>query len=256
MELATRSVSFSFNDTIYRQEDGISMGSPLGPILANIFVGFYEKLLFDTFPNPYIHLRYADDTFDCFSSCNKALSFFQLLNDLHPSLTFTMDEEKNNPLPFLDVLVKRCSFAFVTSIYRKPTFTGLYLSWDAFTPKSWKVNLIKCLTFRALKICSDYRIKSEFEQIKNLFLGNGYPEEVIVDTMNKTINKFRNNIVPFGPPKSPVYVRRLWIESPSQLIADKVSSSVIYCFNAAMVRTIFTTQAALRSTHKDVIPIF
>ena len=88
-----------------------------------------------------------------------------------------MDEEKDKQLPFLDVLVERRSFTFVTSIYRKPTFTGLYLSWDAFAPKSRKVNLIKCLTFRALKIRSDNRIKSEFEQNKNLFLGNGHHEQ-------------------------------------------------------------------------------
>ena len=141
-----------------------------------------------------------DDTFACFISRNEALSFFQRLNDLHTSLTFTMDEEKDNQLPFLDLLVKRRSFAFVTSIYRKSKFTGFFLSWDAFAPKSRKVNLIKCLTFRALKICSVNRIKSEFEQIKKLFLGNGYPKVDIVDSMNKTVDKFRNNIVPFGPP--------------------------------------------------------
>ena len=83
-------------------------------------------------------------------------------------------------------------------------FTGLYLSSDAFAPKSRKINQFKCFTFRALKICSDNRIKSEFEQIKNLFLGNGYPEEVIVD---KTVDKFRNNVVRFGP-------RIPWIGSP------------------------------------------
>ena len=110
-----------------------------------------------------------------------------------------MDEEKDNKLPFLDILVEHRSFAFVSCIYRKPTFTGWYLSWDAFVPKSRKVNLIKCLTFRALKICSDSRTKNELEQIKNLFLGNSYPEEVIVDTINKTVNKFRNNIRPFWP---------------------------------------------------------
>ena len=43
--------------------------------------------------------------------------------------------------------------------------------------------------------------------MKNLFLSNGYPEKVIVDTMNKTVDKFRNNIMTFGPPKCPVYVR-------------------------------------------------
>ena len=51
-------------------------------------------------------------------------------------------------------------------------------SQEPFQSKSKMVNLIKSLTFRALKICSDNRIKSEFEQMKNLFLSNGYLEEV------------------------------------------------------------------------------
>ena len=162
MELGTQSVSVCLNDSMYRQVDGISMSYPLGPILANIFIGFYEKLLFDRFPKSYIYLRYVDDTFDCFCSHNDALSFFQHLNDLHPSLTFTMDEKKVIKLPFLDVLVERRSFAFVTSIYRKPTFTGLYLSWDAFALKFRNVNLNKCITFRAFMIFSDNKIKSGF----------------------------------------------------------------------------------------------
>ena len=163
-ELASKTVFFSFNDTMYRQVDGISMDSTLGRILTNIFIGFNKtKLLFDRFLWPYIYLRYVDDTFACFCSRNEDFSFFQRLNDLHPSLTFTMDEENDNQLQFLDVLIEGRSFGFVTSIYRKPTFTGLFLSWDAFAPKFRKVNLIKCLIFRAVKICSDNRIKSEFE---------------------------------------------------------------------------------------------
>ena len=81
MELATKSVSFSFNDTMYCQIDGILMGSPLGPILSNISVGFYEKLLFDRFPKSYIYWHYVDSTFAYFSSCNEALSFSQQLNN-------------------------------------------------------------------------------------------------------------------------------------------------------------------------------
>ena len=149
------------------------MGSPLDPILTNSFVGFYERLHFDRFPKPYICLRYINDTIACFSLCYEALWFFHCLNDLHPSLIFTIEEEKDNKLPFLDVLVERCSSAFLICIYRKPPFTGLYLNWDVFAPKSRKVDLIKCLTFRTLNSFSDSKIKSEFEQIKNLFLSNG-----------------------------------------------------------------------------------
>ena len=132
-------------------------------------------------------------------------------------------------------------------IYRKPTFTGLYLGWDAFAPMSRKVNLIKCLIFWALKICLDSKIKSGFEQIKNLFLSNGYPQEVIVDTIHLTVKKFRNDNRPFGPSKYQVYVRLFWIGSANQLIADKVTSSVTRCYNAVRVCTIFTARSAFIS---------
>ena len=166
MEIATKSVSFSFNEIMYRQIEGVSMGSTLGPILANIFVGFQERLLFEKFPKPFIYLRYVDDTFVSFRLRNDALLFFDKLNDLHSSLSFTMEEENNNKLPFLDVFVERCDSSFLTSVYRKPTFTGLYLSWDSFVPRSRKLNLIRCFSFRALNICCDSKIEGELKVIK------------------------------------------------------------------------------------------
>ena len=45
MESATSGVEFSFDDIMYKKTDGVAMGSPLGPALANIFVGFYEEKL-------------------------------------------------------------------------------------------------------------------------------------------------------------------------------------------------------------------
>ena len=101
-----------------------------------------------------------------------------------------MEEENGNKLQFLDVLVERNEPVFLTSIYRKPTFTGLYLSWDTFAPKSTKLNLIKCLSFRALNICSDSKIEEELKVIREIFLNKGYPEEVIDDNINSTVTKF------------------------------------------------------------------
>ena len=104
---------------MYRQVDGTSMGSFLGPILAKSFVVFYEKLFFDRFHKPYINLRYVDYIFACFSSRNEASLFFYALNDLHRSLTFTTEGEKDNKLQFLDVLMDCFSSAFLTYIYIK-----------------------------------------------------------------------------------------------------------------------------------------
>lgn len=54
------------------------MGSPLGPLMANIFVGFQERQLFDNISKPYYHFLYVDDTFTCFLSHNEAEFLFNV----------------------------------------------------------------------------------------------------------------------------------------------------------------------------------
>lgn len=125
MTNATSAVEFNFNDVMYKQIDEVAMGSPLGPVLANIFVGFYEQKLFHNTSKPVVYFRYVDDTFAIFHNEADADSFLNALNHLHPSLKFTFEKENNKSLPFLDVYVERTyTGKFETSVYRKPTFSG------------------------------------------------------------------------------------------------------------------------------------
>ena len=80
-------------------------------------------------------------------------------------------------LPFLDVLVKKYSSKFITSIYSKPTLTGQYIRWNSFSSHKRKINLILTLTHRALIIGSPERLKSEQNQIYSF--ENGYLEYII-----------------------------------------------------------------------------
>ena len=68
MNIATTSAEFSFNNVMYKQIDGVAMGSPLGPALANSFFSYYEHKLFQTTNEPFFCTKYVEDTFSIFKT--------------------------------------------------------------------------------------------------------------------------------------------------------------------------------------------
>ena len=119
------------------------MGSPLETALANIFVSYHASKLFQTSIQSEMYYCYMDDTFAVFSNENECDIFLHnCLDSVHPSLRFTFEKETYLALPFLDVLVEESLFKFITSIYRKLTFTGQYLRWKSFRPRKRKTNSI------------------------------------------------------------------------------------------------------------------
>ena len=264
MNIATTSAEFSFNNVMYKQIDGVTMGSPLGPALANIFVGYHENKLFQTINEPFFYTRYVDDTFSIFRTEADADQFFLALNSLHPALKFTMEKEADQALSFLDVKVDKSEKQFLTSIYRKPTFTGRYMRWDSFAPSKRKTNLIETLVHRALVICSPGKVKQELDCIRSILQeldcirsilkNNGYPETIINFSISKKISRFR--LLPKeGPKKCPVYLKLPWIGNISRKFEKQVKSNVQNCFRAVDPRVIFQTRKILPSIYKDAVPI-
>ena len=93
------------------------------------------------------------DTFTLFRNKDRAIKFLHYLNSRHGSIQFTIEFQNNQQIPFLDVSIKRQdNNSFSTFIYRKKTFTGLDTKWDSFTPRKYKINLIRTLTYRCLRI--------------------------------------------------------------------------------------------------------
>ena len=75
--MATKNVQFNFNSLKFREINGVAMGSPLGKLLANIFVGYDENILLSgNQVKPHTYCRYFNDVFDIFQSKNDNNSFF------------------------------------------------------------------------------------------------------------------------------------------------------------------------------------
>ena len=107
LESATKKSHFIFDGQYYDQIDGVAMGSPLGPVLANIFMcHFEESWLTNNQFRPSIWFRYVDDTFCLFDSKDTASRFLDFLNSRHPNIKFTMELEENREIPFFDVCIK------------------------------------------------------------------------------------------------------------------------------------------------------
>ena len=250
---ATSTVEFSFDNTIYRQIDGVAMGSSLGPALANIFVGYYEKKLFSEISKPAVYFRYVDDTFVIFQNEKETEEILIRLNGLHSSLQFTFEKEKNNSLPFLDVHVEHTKDSYETKVYRKPTFTGQYLRWESFTPIKRKASLVSTLVYCALKICSKSKLKEEINRIKEILLDNEYPEDFVLKQISKKITQF-SPPKRFGPDKCPVYLRVTYTGKAALTLERNLRIAVENCYGSVALRTVFVSRQMLRASRKDVLP--
>ena len=102
------------------------------------------------------------------------------MNSKHRNIKFTVEREENNSLCFPDTKIFRYSGKFQTSVYRKPTFSGVLTNFESFLPISYKYNLISTLLHRGFMICSSYRtLHFEIMKIKQIFRSNGYPKNVL-----------------------------------------------------------------------------
>ena len=83
LRTATSEVEFSFDGMVYSQVDGVAMGSPLGPTLANIFMGHLEYKVIPELLDQNVYLRYMDDYLVISKSREDSDTLFEKLNSLH-----------------------------------------------------------------------------------------------------------------------------------------------------------------------------
>ena len=101
---------FIFDGKFYEQCDGVAMGSPLEPTLANVFMCHFENIWLENYPShfkPIVYRRFVDDTFLLFLSKDHIEKFRNYLNKQHKNIKFTSEIEKNGSLSFSEIRMSR-----------------------------------------------------------------------------------------------------------------------------------------------------
>ena len=149
LSLATKESYFIFNGQLY------AMGSFLGLTLANPFLVHFEKNRLQnclSYFKPHYYRRCVDDIFVLFTSPKHLEAFRNFLNGRHANVSFTIECEKQNRMSFLDIAIICEDKTFTTSVYRKPTFSGVYTHFDSFLPSTYKFRTIYTLAYRCFQI--------------------------------------------------------------------------------------------------------
>jgi len=122
---------FQFEGNLYVQVYGVAMGSPLGPLMANAFMCNIEEKLENQNKMPAFYKHYVEDTLSKMPNVSSSCKFLLILNEIHPSLSFTMEGEDNSKLPFLGMVIIRSGPQLDMKVYVKPTDTGLLLHYQS-----------------------------------------------------------------------------------------------------------------------------
>ena len=198
LEFCLRSTHFVFQGQHYDQVEGSAMGSPLSPIVANIYMEHFETKALETAPHPpSLWKRFVDDTFVILDTTHKE-EFFQHINGIEEKIQFTAENTRaDGSLPFLDTLVKaKGDGNLSTSIYRKPTHTNQYLQWNSHHAIANKYSVINSLLHRAKNICSNLdQLDEELIYIDRELTACKYPSWAIkrMKLKNNTPKSNRNN---------------------------------------------------------------
>ena len=259
LEIAVQDTHFLFNKEIYKQVDGVSMGSPLGPIMANAFMCSLEEQMLDDCPlayRPLFYRRYVDDTIALFRSREAAENFFDHINSLHPNINFTIEHELDNKLAFLDILITRTDHGFSTSVFRKKTFTGQGTNFYSSCASTFKLNSISTLLHRAFTLSSNWQnFHNEISFLFQYFKNNSYPSLLVHKLLKAFLNdKFQPcNPIP-NVPKLLLFASIPFVHSKKfKVQLQKIVNNMFPALDIRLIPKNTKTLGSLFS-HKDKLP--
>ena len=193
VELATlcsSNVILSTHDGYYRQVDGLAMGSPSAPQLANGWLSKFDPRIQD---EASLYKRYMDDILREIKT-DHIDEKLKEINEMHPSLKFTVERENNSAIPFLDMKIERKNGKLSSKWYSKPTDTGLTMNYHALAPIKYKRSVVSGFVHRIYRSCSNWHnFHESLEKAKSVLENNQYPKSFYEPIIKRTLDKIVEN---------------------------------------------------------------
>ena len=192
-EISSLNVIMSTHQGYYKQIDGLAMGAPPAPYLANIWLSSFDTTIKG---DSRVYQRYMDDILTTIRK-HELANKLDKINLLHPNLTFTSESEVDGRLPFLDLCIVHTNNDLYTTWYTKPTDTGLIMNFHAIAPRRYKRAVVQGFVYRIFRACSNWKaFDDSICRAKQVLERNQYPPEFYDAIINQTLEKIIMKSVP------------------------------------------------------------
>ncbi|KFD60951.1 hypothetical protein M514_13377 [Trichuris suis] len=242
---------FHFQGAHFSQTQGVPMGSPLSPVLAEFFMEHLEQRAFacDNFTRRVeFFKRYVDDIFAIVKKGHEQ-SFLHHLNGLFTEhIKFTIEKEHGGRLPFLDALVIKDGHRLKTTVYRKPRNTDRYLNYHSHHPKSVKIGIVTGMVDRAFHLCDAEFLDAELTHIKRSLMRNDYPGKLVDSCVRRRLELLRSG-APHAQPAQDIRITMPYYTGIAEAV-KRLSTTIGFeaCFSSS------TSLAAMLRSDKVKIP--
>ena len=158
----------------------------IGRLMVSLWeVHHHQKIKGDAI----LYARYMDDIIRNINKENIEAKLIEI-NNYHPSLKFTIEQENNHSLPFLNIKISRLGTSLTSIWYNKPTDTGLTMNYHATAPRRYKKSVISGLVHRIHRACSSWEnFHVSLEKAKKVLEANQYPPHFYNPIIKSTLDQ-------------------------------------------------------------------
>lgn len=187
VELAMENDFVLIDGSSYRQVNGLSMGNPLAPALAVIYMDYVESNILRLLPSGIQWCRYIDDVFVVWPTTIDSDTLLGVCNSYSEHIQFKIELPNDHGfLPFLDCEIWKDNQRFQSRLFSKDYHSKSIFPWNSNGPISRKRSIVVGELHRAVRrsTCEESE-KYSINKVMEKFKANCYPARFLSSILRK-----------------------------------------------------------------------